>query len=98
MNIHANKDESIRWMNALNWSTSIVSAMISNKPDGDIKLAIKDVANFLYNLEPDVTDLQDKINKAQSIDELDSLKEEVAKTDSVSIYWLWNERKIKLWQ
>jgi len=99
MNIHSWKDEQIRWMNSVTNATSIVSQLISGKTIDDVmvKEKIVEYCNFLYWIEPEKTELESRINSAKSFPELDALKEAVVKTDSVSMFNLWNEKRISIW-
>ena len=93
----ATKDQAIRWMNALNWATTVVVSVADRATIEDVKKMVAELANFLYELEPSESELEKKINEAKTIEDLNAVKEEVVKTDKVSVFNLWNTQKIKLW-
>ncbi len=91
------KDNAIRFMNALNGATTIVAGMVSREDTTDyIKDLITELANFLYDIEPATTQLEDDISNAKTQADLEVLKEAVVKSDSVKLFSAWNEAKIKL--
>lgn len=49
--MHEAKQESIRWSVALNNACLLVAN--TKNPSIDVKEAVKDLSNFLYNLQPD---------------------------------------------
>jgi hypothetical protein len=57
---------------------------------------IKDYANFFYDIEPNVTEHQKNIEACKTVEELEALKDVIRMSDSVSLFNLWNEQKIKL--
>ena len=88
------KDNQIRWMNSL----TNTSNLLANKDldNSELKEKIVDLANFIYNIEPRLTELEESIEECKTVDELEPLKEEVVKTDSVKMFNTWNDKKIKL--
>jgi hypothetical protein len=57
---------------------------------------IFELANWFYGLEPARTDIESKIESAKTIEDLNALKEEIVKSDSVALFNAWNDKKIKL--
>jgi hypothetical protein len=62
----------------------------------DVTQLIKDYANFFYDTEPNVTEHQKNIEACKTVEELEALKDVIRMSDSVSLFNLWNEQKIKL--
>jgi N-acetylglutamate synthase/N-acetylornithine aminotransferase len=91
------KDNAIRWMNALNGATAIVAGIASKEDTTEyLKEVIKELADFLYDVEPATTQLEDDIANAKTQADLEALKEAVVKSDSVKLFSAWNEAKIKI--
>lgn len=62
----------------------------------DVTSIIKDYANFFYDIEPNVTEHQKNIESCKTVEELEAMKDIIRMTDSVSMFNLWNEKKISL--
>jgi len=90
------KDNAIRWMNSLTNAANIIANLHIDDLNA-VTTEIQKLANWFYDVEPSLNELEENILHAKTIDELDSLKEAVVKTDSVKMFNLWNEIKIKLW-
>ena len=93
MNLKNSTDERIRWQNSLTNSSNIVSRLWTIE---NYKEMIEDLANFFYNIEPKVTELHKMIEQANTSEELDAMKDLIKHTDSITMFNLWNEKKIKI--
>lgn len=96
MNVKASTEEKIRWQNSLTNASNIVSKLLDPSAHSlvEIKDHLKEFANFFYNIEPDITELQKKIDACTTLIDLDAIKEEVRATDSVSFFAKWNDKRI----
>jgi hypothetical protein len=57
---------------------------------------IEKLANWMYNVEPEITEVDKMIDAANTVEELESMKELIRHTDSIRLYNLWNDKMIKL--
>lgn len=89
------KDESIRWMNALNNAATLISNWIfgcENKEDYIL------VANWIYNLTPTMSEtwIKEKISSISSKEELKAIKPTIEETKDVALYAKFNKKAIEL--
>lgn len=90
-----NKDEQIRWMNSLTNASNLVSSLSPTTLE-DAKEMIQDAANWFYRTAPQGSDLEAKIKACNNKEELDSLKEDVKKTDDKNIFRTFNDKILEL--
>ena len=99
------KDESIRWLNALNNATLICSKFDFVLPS-DAKQSIEELANWFFILMPSWERLQKEENplisniyKCNSLWELETYKEKVIWfewSEKASVFKAYNDKKILL--
>lgn len=75
-------------MLANNWWTALTKEQY--------KIEVEEYANFFYNIEPRVTELDKSINECTTIEQLEELKDIIKFTDSISMYNKWNAAKLSL--
>lgn len=92
-----NKDEQIRWMNSLtNATNSLSSISTEGKSVEEVQRLIESMANWFYRVSPVGSELEIKIKACNSKEELDTLKEEVEKTQDKNIYSTFNDKILEL--
>lgn len=89
------KDESIRWMNALNNAATLISNWIFNCENKEDYVL---VSNWIYNLTPTITEtgMSEKISSISSKEELKTIKPTIEETKDVALYAKFNKKAIEL--
>lgn len=91
------KEEQIRWMNSIWQWVNLLQGQLTKENEEEIKTRVYGLANFFYGIEPERTDIESKIESAKTVEDLNALKEQIVKSDSVLLFNKFNDRKIQLW-
>lgn len=91
-------DERIRWQNSQSQANAAVATLLWGAAidQEDFKVLFTEMANFFYNVEPEITEMDKAIEEAKTLEDLENMKDAVKFTDSIRIFNLWNAKKISL--
>lgn len=89
------KEESIRWMNALNNAATLISNWIFGCESKEDYIV---VADWIYNLNPTVSEtwMKQKLSSISSKEELKAIKPTIEETKDVALYAKFNKKAIEL--